>query len=129
MDREELEEWIRFARDDLEAARILLGHQPRKTEIICYHCAQSAEKYLKALAVLDGKPAIRTHDLRALAESVRVEHPGISSLARSFADLQPYAVAVRYPLELQVRPGDEEAAAMAAGKIAGIIESILHGFL
>lgn len=43
MGEPELREWLRFARDDLEAATLLLGSSPRKCEIICFHCQQSAE--------------------------------------------------------------------------------------
>lgn len=37
-------------------------------EISCYHCQQSAEKYLKGYLVLYGKNPPRTHDLDELCK-------------------------------------------------------------
>ena len=48
MDKIIVEEWLRFANNDLEAVRILSSHHPMQLEIICYHCQQAAEKALKA---------------------------------------------------------------------------------
>lgn len=39
-------EWFEFAKRDLEAAKFLMDMYPKPLEIICYHCEQSAEKYL-----------------------------------------------------------------------------------
>jgi HEPN domain-containing protein len=61
MGKQECREWTRYARDDMEAAGILLEHHPGKNEIICYHCQQSAEKYLKSLLALLDKPIPRSH--------------------------------------------------------------------
>ena len=43
---EESQEWQRIAAMDLSTAEYLLGMSPLPIEIICYHCQQSAEKYL-----------------------------------------------------------------------------------
>jgi HEPN domain-containing protein len=49
MDRqEELRQWLEKADHDLMAAEYLTTmHYPRPDEIICFHCQQAAEKYLK----------------------------------------------------------------------------------
>jgi HEPN domain-containing protein len=47
-----VQEWIRFAEMDLNSANILSNHYPQPVEIICYHCQQSAEKILKAFAII-----------------------------------------------------------------------------
>jgi HEPN domain-containing protein len=98
---------------------------PRKIEIICFHCAQSAEKYLKAALFFDELPIPRIHNLIALAGPVGGKHPEVLEMGRSLADLQPYAVVVRYPLELSVVAGDEELAFTSASRIAERIEAIL----
>ncbi len=49
------QEWIRFAEMDLGSAEYLLNMHPTPVEVICYHCQQSAEKYLKGYIVLHGK--------------------------------------------------------------------------
>jgi len=40
-------EWFNIADADLSSAEYLRGMSPAPLEIICYHCQQSAEKYLK----------------------------------------------------------------------------------
>ena len=44
-------EWLDFAYMDLSAAEHLLTMRPLPVEIICYHCEQAAEKFLKATRV------------------------------------------------------------------------------
>jgi HEPN domain-containing protein len=43
----EAQEWQRLAAMDLNTAEYLQNMSPLPLEIICYHCQQSAEKYLK----------------------------------------------------------------------------------
>lgn len=45
--REVASEWFEFAKRDLKSAEFLIDMHPRPIEIICYHCQQCAEKYLK----------------------------------------------------------------------------------
>ena len=47
-------EWFRYAAQDLSSANYLRGMQPVPLEIICYHCQQSIEKYLKGFICLNG---------------------------------------------------------------------------
>ncbi|GHV88107.1 hypothetical protein AGMMS50267_04670 [Spirochaetia bacterium] len=49
MDKDkELKQWFSKADDDLKSAEYLATmHYPRPEGIICFHCQQSAEKYLK----------------------------------------------------------------------------------
>lgn len=59
-------EWFIFADNDLKSAKFLLHMNPLPLEIICYHCQQSAEKYLKGYISLNGGKLIKTHDLTLL---------------------------------------------------------------
>jgi HEPN domain-containing protein len=40
--------WLAKARNDLEAARLLIHDEKRLLDIAAYHCQQAAEKALKA---------------------------------------------------------------------------------
>ena len=125
MAKRECEDWLRFSRDDLESAVFLLGLTPRKIEIICYHCQQCAEKALKAISAFSDEEISRSHDLRSLLR-VGVRHfPSLESLIEVLAALQPYAVAVRYPYEIEVVAGDEERAIENARKTLAMIEGEL----
>jgi HEPN domain-containing protein len=64
---------------------------------ICFHCQQSAEKYLKALLEEDGQPIPKTHDLLFLLTLVQTNHPEALRLRRGLSILVRYGVALRYP--------------------------------
>jgi HEPN domain-containing protein len=64
---------------------------------ICFHCQQSAEKYLKALIQELGIPVPRTHRLNDLLVMLRSHHPTLISLGRVLNSLSRYAVDFRYP--------------------------------
>ena len=54
-------EWLDFAYMDLSAAEHLLTMRPLPVEIICYHCEQAAEKFLKATLVqFDREPPLKS---------------------------------------------------------------------
>jgi HEPN domain-containing protein len=55
MDHKQIaQEWFHYANADLEAAKFLQTMRPMPLEIICYHCQQSSEKYLKGFIALNG---------------------------------------------------------------------------
>ena len=59
-------EWFGIADLDLASASYLQSMKPVPVEIICYHCQQAAEKYLKGFLAYFGYEIIRTHDLVVL---------------------------------------------------------------
>jgi HEPN domain-containing protein len=69
MEHEYVVEWFTFADMDLDSAEYLQGMQPQPLEIICYHCQQSSEKYLKGYLIYIGviEPP-KTHDLDDLCK-------------------------------------------------------------
>ena len=56
-------EWFKIAETDLSSAEFLQSMTPVPFEIICYHCQQSVEKYLKGYLALKGEEIKKTHDL------------------------------------------------------------------
>ena len=62
-----LEEWVDKAEGDYKSA-VILNRTRKGTpyDSVCYHCQQSAEKYLKAYLILQGAIPRRTHDLEVL---------------------------------------------------------------
>ena len=55
--------WVQKAEADWHAAQHLDAEPERLNDIICFHCQQTAEKYLKALLQELGLPIPRTHVL------------------------------------------------------------------
>ena len=73
MNIEDVSEWIKIADDDFDSEEILNQAARKHYEIICYHCAQAAEKYLKGY--LEYKDIIpeKTHNL-AYLNSICIEN-------------------------------------------------------
>lgn len=94
-------EWIQFAKMDLDTAKHLYqSMSPRPLEIICYHCQQSAEKFLKAILIINNCDIKRTHDLGMLAELCAQYVDVPDKIYDMCDDLTPYGVKIRYPQEL-----------------------------
>jgi HEPN domain-containing protein len=70
--KRETKEWIRKAEMDWESALDLSAAAFRSHKVfhdtICFHCQQTAEKYLKALVQELGAVVPRTHDLELILE-------------------------------------------------------------
>ena len=60
---DKIKEWIRFAEMDRDTVNILFNSHKKPIEIICYHCQQTVEKYLKACLIMYNIPVLKTHDL------------------------------------------------------------------
>ncbi len=63
----------------------------------CFHCQQSAEKYLKAVLKELGQSIPRTHDLNHLLNLLGPCYPNLRSLRRGLVFLAEFAVDTRYP--------------------------------
>jgi HEPN domain-containing protein len=90
-------EWVTKAENDLRTAihTLKLGEQC-PTDTVCFHAQQCAEKYVKALLVLDGIDFPKTHDLEKLNALVPRRHrPALQPEEQ--ARLTDYATGARYP--------------------------------
>lgn len=74
-------------------------HQPatRSKDVICFHCHQCAEKYLKALLEEIGLPIVKTHNLQRLLSDLLPHLGSLRGLRPRLAILNRYAVDYRYP--------------------------------
>lgn len=78
-------------------------------------CAQSAEKYLKALAELclinepDAVSIMRTHNLRTLVNRIKEAIPGITLSSKDCKWLGDYYFEARYPGDNFVQVNEEDA--------------------
>lgn len=90
-------EWVRKAEADFAAARQLARAGPPVNDPLCFHCQQTAEKYLKGLLQEQGIPIPKTHDLDVLLNLLLPQQPAMGSLRRILNILTQYAVEYRYP--------------------------------
>ncbi len=122
----DVKEWLRFANMDLATANHLFNTMhPKPYEIICYHCQQAAEKFLKALSVKNQKELIKIHDLVVLAKSLSDVYPSVHDILRECAILTPYGVRIRYPQEMPMEEDDAKLALAYAEKIKTWTESFI----
>ena len=86
-----LKEWMEFARMDFLTAKHLYEHMyPKPLEIICYHCQQAIEKFLKGVLISKGVTIKKTHDLGLLAEMLQEYTEVDEKYLEMCDDLTPY---------------------------------------
>lgn len=102
MDKKDILLWFEFADSDLEAAEHLLTLHRLCVEIICYHCQQSAEKYLKAYWIYKGVFPPKIHELDTLCKKCFEFDPAFQEILQACLVLSPYGVQPRYPNEMHI---------------------------
>jgi len=90
-------EWIKKADDDLRMAEVIIQSDNPPTWGVCYHCQQSAEKYLKAYLVASDIEFKELHDLVYLSDLCSTIEPDFKNIIDDFKALSPFAVTSRYP--------------------------------
>ena len=98
------EDWLRYAKSDLELARI---EKPEGVllENLCFHAQQAAEKTLKAVLIFLEIDFPRTHNIRTLLDLLP-EGVDVPQEVEESAILTDYAVESRYPRNSE--PVDDE---------------------
>ncbi len=91
-------EWVAKAEADYDGAVAL--NRRRKNplpDLVCFHCQQCAEKYLKAILQERAVAFPKTHLLIELLKLVTGPLPSLSNLQPWLIILEDYAVRFRYP--------------------------------
>jgi HEPN domain-containing protein len=96
---EEAREWLRFAAEDLDSARVFRDVRPRRVRQFLFCLQQSAEKSLKAFLIANGTPYPLTHDIDRLSRLCSTLDPSLEPLMRECLPLTPFAGLSRYPSE------------------------------
>jgi HEPN domain-containing protein len=123
--RDFIDEWLSLGDDDLRVAEHSLSLYPIPREMICYHCEQAAEKYLKAyLLSYDIKPP-RTHDLQTLCKLCEKQDNSLAELRSDCSDLTKYAIRVRYPFEIEIEDSDAHKAITEAKHVMGMVSGLI----
>jgi len=122
-----LQQWLDKGKDDLRSAEYLSTmHHPTPDEIICFHCQQSAEKYLKAFMFFYDIEPEKTHDLEVLLINCLEYNASFSSLLSKLQFLNEYAVMPRYPNELEITNADMKAAIQYAKDVQAFVLQVLQ---
>lgn len=92
-----VKEWFHKAEHDIGIVELALRNDVVFTDVICYHCQQAVEKYLKGCLITLEIDFKRTHDLSYLLDLLN-DHTKIEPEYFDFADiLNSYAIEIRYP--------------------------------
>ena len=111
MEFEFVTEWFKYADMDLKTSEHLLSMRPKPLEIICYHCQQSAEKYLKGFLISSGitEPP-KIHNLDTLCLMCMEYDPRFREIKKACSVLTQYGTQPRYPNEIEVLENDVQNA-------------------
>jgi HEPN domain-containing protein len=90
-------DWLRKAESDFRLATAIAHGTEPFPDAQCFHCQQSAEKYLKALLEELSLAVPRTHVLKDLLALLAPHHPSLTGLRRGLTFLTHFAVETRYP--------------------------------
>ena len=99
--------WLELADKDLALAKHAAKTMyPVPYEIICFHCQQFAEKYLKGFLVSRGLEPPNIHDLVKLVYLCENEKPEFGKIKQKCVVLTQYGVQPRYPGGMQINEED-----------------------
>ena len=105
-----VKEWIKKAEQDRVSAKALLSRRKLSVnDVICFHCQQSVEKYLKAFLTSVNSEFSKTHDLLDLLDVVLKKDSSFELIRDLIKPLNKFAVRFRYPGEEARRPQAKHA--------------------
>lgn len=102
MDKKDLidrivKKWIKIAERDLLTAKQGLDAEEVVTDIVCFHCQQAAEKYLKAFLVKEQIEFSKTHNIMSLINLCATLDSSFKENLSEADYLTDFAVEIRYP--------------------------------
>ena len=117
-------EWVRKAESDFRLAAVIARGTEPFHDAQCFHCQQSAEKYLKALLEELTLAVPRTHVLKDTLALLVPHHPSLAGFRRGLTFLTRFAVETRYP-------GDSASKRQAASALrwAGMVRHACRSLL
>lgn len=110
-------EWQNVANLDLESAKFLMNMNSVPFQIVCYHCQQAIEKYLKAFLAFCGNEILKTHDLLMLNKKCEEYDSSFKTIYKDCLETNDYAVHTRYPFYEDLTEGDALLAIKSAERV------------
>ena len=102
---------------DLDEAKFLFENQyPAPLEIICYHCQQAAEKFLKSITVSRGLEVVKTHGLLKILDQYHAQIAVPREIVVAAGTLTQFATKTHYPQEIALDETVTKAALAHAEK-------------
>jgi len=101
-------DWIRYARENHQAAKLMLDHG--LMNLCLQNCQQATEKFLKALVVESGMPLHRTHSIRQLVAWLSKSHLAVDLSEEDCDLLDSIYLPSKYPLGSAIPRFDPDTA-------------------
>jgi len=117
MNTNDVIEWLTIADSDFDSAKILNEAERKHFEVICYLCAQSAEKYLKGYLIFSDIIPQKTHNLLHLNNICVEIDSNFVNINASCYFLNRFANDIRYPHLYEVTENDVHFAIASVEKI------------
>jgi HEPN domain-containing protein len=123
---EELRQWFIIADADLQLAEdTSTKTYPVHEAQVCYHCQQSAEKYLKGFLRFSDIKIEKIHDLRKLQGQCQTKDESFSALTNQCAELNKDGSIPRYPVEWTLTETDVRRAIKSAKDVHNFVQNVL----
>jgi HEPN domain-containing protein len=106
MNINDAKEWMTIADDDFDSAKILNEATRKHMEVICYLCAQAAEKYLKCYLTYNDIIPQKTHNLLLLNDKCIEIDNSFNEIKMECGFINRYANEIRYPYRIQAHEED-----------------------
>lgn len=92
-----IKEWIYEANNDLGLAEFVIENEGKYYDLVCFHCQQAAEKYLKAYIIYLRLHYEKVHDLKYLLNVIGKRREVPKKLIKYADLLNEYTIDSRYP--------------------------------
>ena len=122
MNEAPVDAWVAKADEDYRGASVLDAADI--PDIVCFHCQQCIEKYLKAGLVQHGAAVRKIHNLIVLNSLVTQHDARFAELNDGLDVLNPYAVITRYP-GFDITPDDAREAVQIMQELRAEIRTLL----
>ena len=99
-------EWIQIAEEDFYSAQLLNQADRKPFEIICYHCAQAVEKYLKGYLTYNEITPEKTHNLLLLLDICIGKEDIFEKIRTECSFLNKFTNEIRYPHRIEIKDED-----------------------
>lgn len=127
VDSTKYKEWFEMAKKDMRSAEILYEHDA-DNGIVCFHCQQAIEKYLKGFLIKVTGELQEGHNLIKLCKKVIAYNNALNEFVKDMAFVNTYYIETRYPADdpLLVSKEDAKECIEIAIKVIEKIEKIMR---
>lgn len=126
VDTDKYNEWFIMAQKDLRSAKILFDHDA-DNEIVCFHCQQTLEKYLKGYLIAVTGELQQGHNLLKLCKKAMINDNKFNVFLKDMAFVNVFYIETRYPAidPLMVSKEDTEECFRIVNEVLAIINELI----